>query len=50
MRRRRRSLQPAPASADRISKVDEEEAQKTFAYLREMGEIADLQVTQPEER
>ena len=32
-----------------ISKVDEEEAQKTFAYLREMGELAELQVTQPEE-
>lgn len=26
-----------------ISKVDEEEAQKVFNYLREMGEVDDLQ-------
>ncbi len=25
-----------------ISKVDEEEAQKTFSYLREIGELGDL--------
>lgn len=31
-----------------ISKVDEDEAQKTFMYLREMGELAELDVTQPE--
>ena len=30
-----------------ISKIDEEEAQKVFAYLEEMGELAELDVPQP---
>ena len=31
-----------------ISIVDEAEAQKVFAYLREMEELADLELEQPE--
>jgi hydrogenase expression/formation protein HypC len=31
-----------------ISVVDEEEAQKVFAYLREMEELAELELEQPE--
>jgi hydrogenase expression/formation protein HypC len=31
-----------------ISKVDEEEAQQIFAYLREMDELAELEIEQPE--
>jgi hydrogenase expression/formation protein HypC len=31
-----------------ISVVDEDEAQKVFAYLREMEELAELEIEQPE--
>lgn len=31
-----------------ISKVDEEEAKTVFAYLREMGELRELDIPQPE--
>jgi hydrogenase expression/formation protein HypC len=31
-----------------ISIVDEEEAQKVFAYLREMDELQELEIEQPE--
>ncbi|NTU85248.1 MAG: HypC/HybG/HupF family hydrogenase formation chaperone [Chloroflexales bacterium] len=31
-----------------ISVVDEAEAQKVFAYLREMEELAELEIEQPE--
>jgi hydrogenase expression/formation protein HypC len=31
-----------------ISKVDEEEAQQIFAYLREMDELAELDIEQPQ--
>jgi hydrogenase expression/formation protein HypC len=30
-----------------ISKIDEEEARKVFAYLEEMGELGELDVPQP---
>ncbi|MGB6366463.1 MAG: HypC/HybG/HupF family hydrogenase formation chaperone [Thermoanaerobaculia bacterium] len=30
-----------------ISKIDEEEAKQVFAYLEEMGEVAELEVPQP---
>ena len=30
-----------------ISRIDEEEAQKVFEYLEEMGELAELEVPQP---
>ena len=30
-----------------ISKIDEDEAHKVFAYLEEMGELAELDVPQP---
>jgi hydrogenase expression/formation protein HypC len=30
-----------------ISKIDEEEAKQVFAYLEEMGELAELEVPQP---
>ena len=32
-----------------ISQIDEEEAQKVFAYLEEIGELEDLSVPQPGE-
>ena len=32
-----------------ISKIDEEEANKVFEYLKEMGELAELDVPQPQE-
>jgi len=32
-----------------ISKIDEREAHKVFAYLEEMGELAELDVPQPGE-
>ncbi|MDH3404091.1 MAG: HypC/HybG/HupF family hydrogenase formation chaperone [Acidobacteriota bacterium] len=31
-----------------ISKIDEEEARKVFAYLEELGELEELAVPQPE--
>jgi hydrogenase expression/formation protein HypC len=31
-----------------ISKVDEQEATKVFAYLREMGDLKELDIPQPE--
>jgi hydrogenase expression/formation protein HypC len=31
-----------------ISKVDEQEAMQVFAYLREMNELAELEIPQPE--
>lgn len=31
-----------------ISQVDEEEAGQVFAYLREMGELGELRIPQPE--
>ena len=31
-----------------ISKIDEDEAHKVFAYLAEMGELAELDIPQPE--
>lgn len=30
-----------------ISKIDEEEAKQVFAFLEEMGELAELEVPQP---
>jgi len=32
-----------------ISRIDEEEAQQVFEYLREMGELEELDVPQPHE-
>lgn len=33
-----------------ISKVDEQEAAQVFAYLREMDDLSELDIPQPEER
>ncbi len=33
-----------------ISKVDEQEAAQVFAYLREMDELSELGIPQPDER
>ncbi len=32
-----------------ISKIDEEEAQRVFAFLEEMGELGELEIPQPGE-
>lgn len=31
-----------------ISKIDEDEAKQVFTYLEEMGELAELEIAQPE--